>query len=351
MLHKFYLYLLRNQVIFALFLIIFGWFILQIRGIIMSIFLSYILMAALLPAVTFLRRKGLPKLLAAAIPFFLAVLLVFVIILPLIPFFVEQIGSLAVGLPNYINESASTLGLQIDADSIQGFISREANNLGHNAFALTSVVFGGVFSTLTVVIISFYLLLYYEHFKNSIAELFHEDLHNHVIKTIEQIDSKLGSWLRGQILLSITIGVMSWIMLSLLGLPYALPLALLAGLLEIVPTLGPILAAIPAVIVAFTISPTMAITVALVYIVIQLLENNFLVPKIMERAVGLNPIVVILAVMIGANLMGVIGALLSIPFASFLTVLFQSVNSTRRKVSVSHQSEASKQKDVLPTES
>jgi predicted PurR-regulated permease PerM len=331
MLHRFYVYLLRNQVILALFLIVLGWFILQLRGIIMSIFLSYILMAALLPAVSFLRKKKFPMILAAFIPFFFASLLVFLIILPLIPFIIDQIGSLAIGLPDYLNKSANTLGLSVNANDIQSFITREINNIGRNAVSLTGKVFGGVFSTLTVIIISFYLLLYYDRFKSTIAGLFRKDMHPHVIETIEQIDDKLGAWLRGQILLSFSIGLVTYILLSILHLPYALPLALLAGILEIVPTLGPIIAAVPAVIVALTISPTMGITVALVYVLIQLLENNILVPKIMERAVGLNPIIVILAVMIGANLMGVIGALLSIPFVSFLTVLFHSINTTEKK--------------------
>jgi len=328
MLHRFYLYLLKNQVILALFIIALGWFLLQIRDILMYIFLSYILMAALLPYARFLEKKGFPKILAAFIPFFLASLLVFIIILPLIPFFLQQIVSLAEGLPKYLDESAKTLGFQIDADDVQSFMSREIDNIGRNAITLTGKVFGGVFSTLTVIIISFYLLLYSDRMKRTIAHLFHKDIHDHVVQTIEQVDNKLGAWLRGQILLSFSIGIMSWIMLTVLSVQYALPLALLAGLLEIIPTLGPIIASIPAIIVALTISPTLGLTVALVYIVIQLLENNLLVPKIMERAVGLNPVIVILAVMIGANLMGILGALLSIPFVTFLTVLFHSITTT-----------------------
>lgn len=326
MLHRFYRFLLANQVILALFLIAFGWLLLQIRGIIMSIFLSYIFMAALLPAVEFLRRKGFPKLLSALLPFLGASILIFLIILPLIPFILSQTQQLIVGLPVYLDESAKMFGFTIDAGDINAFITRESANIGQNAISFTGKVFGGVFSSLTVIIISFYLLLYYDKFRHAIADLFHRDMRDHVLDTIEQVDIKLGSWLRGQILLSFSIGLMTWIFLTILQLPYALPLALLAGLLEIIPTLGPIISAIPAVIVALTISPTMGITVVLVYIVIQMVENNFLVPKIMQRAVGLNPIIVILAVMIGTNLMGVLGALLSIPFVSFLTVLFQSIN-------------------------
>jgi len=112
-----------------------------------------------------------------------------------------------------------------------------------------------------------------------------------------------------------------------LNVPNALPLALLAGIFEIVPTLGPILSAVPAVIIALTISPTLAISVAISYIVIQLLENNLLVPKIMEKAVGLNPIVVIFGVIIFANLIGISGALLAIPIITFMLVIIKSLDS------------------------
>ena len=143
----------------------------------------------------------------------------------------------------------------------------------------------------------------------------------------------MGAWFRGQIVLSFSIGFLTWISLLILGLPFALPLALLAGILEIVPTIGPIISAIPAVIIALNISPTMALLVVLLYIIIQLLENNILVPRIMEKAVGLNPIVIILGVIIGSKLMGIAGALLAVPFISLVVVVISSVRDNKRKIS------------------
>ena len=329
MMHKFYTYLLRNQVIFAFFLIILGWFIFQTRGIFVSVFISYIIMAALMPAVQVLRKRGLPNILAVLIPFLGSIIVLFLIIFPLIPFFLSQINSFATGLPTYLDEAATSLGVKIDAQAVQSLVSRELNSISRNAVVVTSKVFGGVFSALTVMIVSFYLLLYYDNFKKSIAKLFHRDERSFIEVTVEKINDKLGAWLRGQLVLSFSIGLITYVVLSILGLPYALPLALIAGLLEVIPTLGPTLAAVPAIIVALTVNPPTALAVAVIYIVIQLLENNFLVPKIMQKAVGLNPVIVILGVMIGANLMGVAGALLAIPFISFIIVLFESINNGR----------------------
>ena len=140
-----------------------------------------------------------------------------------------------------------------------------------------------------------------------------------------QIEEKLGNWLRGQIVLSVSIGVTTWVVLTLLGVDFAFPLAVIAGILEIIPTIGPIISAVPAIIVALNISPILAGVVAISYFLIQLLENNILVPRIMQRAVGLNPIVIIIGIIVGSRLLGVAGALLAIPFIVFLVVIYRNL--------------------------
>lgn len=326
MIARFYRFLLRNQVVFALFLIVTGWFVFQIRGIIVSIFISYIIMAALLPAVRYLREKKVPRILAVLIPYVGVFLLIFLLIIPLIPFVLAQISSLLGGFPHYLDNFGSILGFKINQIEIQDYLSHEVGNLG-NAIDVTGRVFGGLLSTLTVLVVSFYLLNYNESFKRKFARLFDKEEREHVEQTLQLIDDKLGAWLRGQVLLCFVIGTATFIVLTVLQLPYALPLALIAGILEVLPTLGPILSAVPAVVVALTVSPAMALVVVLAYLMIQMLENNLLVPKIMQHAVGLNPVIVILSIMIGANLLGISGALLAIPFVSFVIVIVNSLRA------------------------
>jgi len=324
MLHSFIKYLLKNQILFALFLIAFCWFIFQIKDIIVSIFLSYIIMAAVLPMVEYLRSKRVPKIFAVLIPYLGITIAIFLLILPLVPFVFDQISSLVSQFPKLLDQSAKTFHVTIDPKDVQSHINNQIDTIGQNALDFTTKFFGGVFSIITIFVVSFYLLMYSDAFKKFMASLFHSNKREFVHSALNRVNDKLGAWLRGQILLMIFIGLFSWIGLTLLGVPYALPLALLAGLLEIVPTVGPIISAIPAAIVALTISPTMAVAVVVLYLLIQMLENQLLVPKIMEKAVGLNPVVVILGVMIGANLMGIAGALLAIPFISFIIVIFNS---------------------------
>ncbi len=329
MLQRFFSYLLKNQIILALFIIGFGWFIIQIRDILVSVFLSYIIMAAILPFVEYLRRKKFPKILAVLIPYVGMLVAIFLLILPLIPFVIAQIQSFAKGFPLYLRSFATVFGYQLDPRKLELYLNSQGDALSRNALDFTTKVFGGIFSVITIFIVSFYLLLYHDSFKKFVADLFQPHRHAYVLRTVDQINEKLGAWFRGQIILSLFIGLLSWIALSILGLPYALPLALLAGILEVVPTLGPILSAIPSVIVALTVSPTLALSVVIIYVLIQSIEGNFLVPQVMRRAVGLNPVVVILGIMIGANLMGIAGALLAIPFISFITVIIQSLTVNR----------------------
>ena len=333
MLEQFYRYLLKNQVILALFIVVFGWFVLQIRSIIVSLFFSYIIMAAMLPVVEYLRKNRFPKLLAIFIPYLVLTIFIFALIVPLIPFLAEQIESLFKNLPKYLDQSATIFGYKINPAQLQRYVDGEVDSIGRNLFQVTGKVFGGIISVLTVIIISFYLLYYRDDFRKTLASLFQKETRDAVFLTISHVDDKLGAWLRGQLLLSVAIAVCSFAGLTILSVPYALPLALLAGFLEVVPTIGPIISAIPAVIVAFTISPTLGLIVVLLYFVIQALENHILVPKIMQRAVGLNPIVVILGIGIGANLLGIVGALLIVPFISFVIVLYNGIMKSKEKTS------------------
>lgn len=329
MLQRFYDYLLKNQVIFALFIIFLAWFLNHISTILVSLFLSYIIMAAVLPFTQFLRKKRVPKLLAVILPYFGIVLLLVLMIMPLVPFVVEQVEALVLHFPKYLDQAAGFFGFEINPKQLQSYINGQISLISSSAITVTTQVFGGIFTVITIFIVSLYLLLYNDAFNKRFAHLFHKQNHEKVHNTVSLVNEKLGAWLQGQLILCLSIGLITWIALTLLGVPFALPLALLAALLEVVPTLGPTLAAIPAVIVALTISPTLGLVVAVTYILVQMLENQLLVPKIMERAVGLNPVVVILGVTIGANMMGVVGALLAIPFISFILVIYQSLEAQK----------------------
>jgi predicted PurR-regulated permease PerM len=148
-------------------------------------------------------------------------------------------------------------------------------------------------------------------------------------RVAEHIGQRLGGWVRGQLLLSAIIGTMTLVGLTIIGVPYAVLLSLVAAIGEAVPMIGPIVSAVPAIIIAFFVSPVQGFLTLGLYIVIQQLENNLVVPKVMGRAVSLHPVAVMLALLAGSELMGVTGAILAVPVTAALSVIVDEVRSQR----------------------
>ena len=142
---------------------------------------------------------------------------------------------------------------------------------------------------------------------------------------IIKVEKGLGKWVRGQLTLSVIVGVLIYIGLRILGIPFALPLALVAGILEIVPIIGPIVSAIPAVLVGLTIAPVMGLAVAALFLIVQQLENNLIVPMVMSKVVGLQPPIIIIALLIGAKLAGIGGAFLAVPIIVVSKIIIQEI--------------------------
>jgi predicted PurR-regulated permease PerM len=320
-------YIINNHFLATLILVVLCWLAVELSGVLVLIFISYIIMSALAPFTIYLVKKHFPRILAVAIPYAITITILVLLIFPLIPFLISQIQLLFANLPKYAEQVAKIFNFHIDPSSLGNVFGSDLNFIGKSALNVTSKIFSGVFSTLTVFVISFYLMFQRKILKKQFMSLLPQKYQNNALKTLIQIENKIGLWLRGQLILSFVIGFCVWGGLSLLGLPYALPLGLTAGLLEIVPTIGPIISAIPSVIVALTISPALAITVIIFYILLQMLENNLLVPKIMEKAVGLNPIIIIVGVLIGSKFLGVLGALLAVPFIALIIIIAKSFKS------------------------
>jgi predicted PurR-regulated permease PerM len=188
-------------------------------------------------------------------------------------------------------------------------------------------VFGGLVGVVTILILTFYLLVEAAHLRQSLIRLFPRARRARVEKASRDITLKVSAWLGGQALLGTIIGVTTAIGLGLLGIPFFYVLALIAGIGELIPVVGPILSAIPAIAIAATISWNKALFVLIFFVVQQQFENHILVPKVMGRQVGISPVMVILALLIGGNLLGILGALLAVPTAAIIQVLFNEVTS------------------------
>lgn len=183
------------------------------------------------------------------------------------------------------------------------------------------------FRVVVVLILAFYFVVEKNAMVKGIGVIAPPEYQPFVSRLALRAREQMGVWLRGELLLMVSVFVLIYGALSLIGVPYALVLALCAALLEIIPFIGPMVSAIPGILLGLTVSPLHALITAGAYLVIQQVEGNILVPKIMQKVAGINPIVSVLAVLIGARIGGIVGAILSIPIAMAAAVFFQEIFS------------------------
>jgi predicted PurR-regulated permease PerM len=294
------------------------WITYLILDIILLVFVAFIFMSALSPLMDRLVSWRCPKPLAIALLF----LAVIGTISGLITIGLSPLVSQTSSLSHRLAETLSGLLQSTNLD--RSIIYNQLNTASSQLVGYSLTAFQNLISFISVIVITFYLLLDKREMEGKVASLF-VGQRSKVNRILVVIEEKLGAWLRGQLALSLIIGVVTYIGLLALGIEYALPLAILAGLMEVVPVIGPIIAAIPAVLIALTVSPVFAGLVGGFYLAVQQLENHLIVPQVMKRAVGINPLFVILAVSVGGRLLGIGGALLAVPIAVVIQVLVKEI--------------------------
>lgn len=292
-----------------------------ILDVLILVFLGSILALALEPSVEYLKTKRIPH--SVSVLIVILTTLLFLGVLGSIAFapLIQQTRALIINVPFYTEKTLSIPGIEKYTDALLG----QLNGSGEKIFNFTLGAFSGALSFLVMITFTVYLLLDFENFRKLFIGIFPPEKRKDVQKTITAVETKLKDWLRGQVILMFIIGILSYLGLIALGLEeYALALAVIAGVLEVIPVIGPIISLIPAAIIGFTVSPALGIGVVGLYTIIQQAENQFIVPKVMQKAVGINPIVTIVAFMIGAQLMGVLGAIISLPVLLIISEIAKS---------------------------
>jgi predicted PurR-regulated permease PerM len=303
-----------------------------LRNVLLLLFLSIVVATALAPLAERLRRWGLSQGLAALIAFALLLALMSAIVAVVVPFFVAQLTQVVSDLPERyaaVRETVATarsglvrgLAAQMPANPFQGMVSDGGVALGAIlAAALPSLGRGLLFSAL-VLFLSYYWLYYRSRAVQAIALLVPLDYRDEATTLWNQIEEKIGAFVRGLALLGMIIAALSAAGYLLIGLPYALTIAVIAGLLEAIPYVGPLLTLMLAGLVGLSVSPGMAAAAVGVAAAIQLVESTIVVPRVMDRAVGVRPVVTLLALAIFELLFGLLGALLAVPLAAVFQVL------------------------------
>lgn len=304
-----------------------------VSSIITPIIVAYVFYYMLNPLVNVFEKR-MSRFISSLLAIFVGIILILIVIIGVVPIIVEQTQNLITALPRYIEVVKGYLETYSDNAYVQVVVEYVNNNLNVSkiseklvsvATSIAQGVVSSISSTASVLVtmpfVLFFLLKDASHFNKFVISLLPKKLEQPVAETIDEIDDKVGSYIQGQMLVSLCIGVMLFIGYNIIGLHYAFSLATIAAFLSIVPYLGPVIAITPAMLVAASTSWIMVLKMLVVWGIVQFLEGNIISPNIMGRSMNMHPLTVIFVILIGVNIAGVVGAILGIPVYSILKVL------------------------------
>jgi len=307
-----------------------AWFVWFVRDILLVLLVSVLIASALEPLVTKMQKFHIPRAISVLTTYIIFIAFIVLAITLLIPPLTMEIQSLADNLPGIYNQLVIMLGkagVLIGQVDLLPSLQKGLLNMGQfltqttgGIFATTRTVFGSIFSIVLTFVISFYLVISRDSLYSFIRSIVPIEHQPYTINLIKKSQEKIGNWLIAQIVLGALVSIMAFMVLWLLNVPYALAIVILVFFAEFVPVIGPTISAIPAVLLAFTNSFWLGIIVLVMFLIIHQIEANVLVPNIMRRAVGLNPLTTIIAVLVGAKLAGIVGVLLAVPVATIISL-------------------------------
>ncbi len=314
-------------------------FLYSIRDILAILFIALMLSSALSPWVGAMETRRIPRGVGILLIYLSLVSIITLSFVLLIPPVMSEYKNLSIAFPVYTDrfmQLVQTISPDVDImDQVRkGFQSIQSQliPIAGGVFTKLFDIIGGIVAFFVVFVVVFYMIVEEGVIRKAIHYVTPFKYQGYIDQLIVKIQKKIGLWLRGQAILSLIIFLLSFIGLSILGVRYALILALVAGLTEFMPIIGPILGSIPAIFIAFNESPLLAFWVFLLFVVIQRLENDLLVPRVMQKTVGINPLVSIIALLIGGKIGGFFGILLAIPVATVIGVIIEDLLGNEEEI-------------------
>jgi len=300
-----------------------------LRDLIFSLFIAFIIMGALKPFVNFLSVKKVPKFISVFLVYIVFVGVFLELLNIIFPPLINESAALIKNFPK-IMESLSLKRFQfIDLNPVIQFLP----NITGQFFDLAKGVFSNTVLVITTLFFGFYFLLEHELVKKTIIGFFDKKKAERVDFIITKVEKQMSHWFWGELTLMVVVGVLTFIGLNLIGIRYALPLAVLAGLLEAVPNIGPVISAIPMVLIGFSQNNFSGFAALALAFIVQQAENNLIVPLVMKKVVGVNPIITLIALIVGGRLAGIVGVFLAIPVTLFVgTILGEIAQKQPEKV-------------------
>ncbi len=320
-----------------------------VRDILLVILTAIVIASAIEPGARLSKKLHLPRtLVVLGIYVLTALLFLGTLYFLLVPLLSESASFLS-SIPEYTESfaAATTTPAFFGSQFIQGITStvslpnliEQINgaivHISSGVFGTIDVIFGGVLSFVLIIVLSFYLAVQEDGITKFLRIITPASKEKHIISIWRRSQEKIGLWMQGQLLLAVIVGVLTFLGLTLLGVPNALLLAFITGMLEIIPLFGPILAAVPAVIISFASGGFgLAALVTALFVIIQQFESHLIYPLVVRKVVGVPPIISIIALVIGAKLAGFLGILLAVPLATVIMVLLEDMEKAKHAPAV-----------------
>jgi len=306
-----------------------------IKDILILLFLAVVIAAVCQPFVDYLHKKKIPRFLGSSFIFILILAILGIFLWLVIPLIISQFGDFIANFDEIIAKigSNNVFG-QFIQQLIPNFKSafellvKNAVTISNFAFS----IFGGIFTVLTCLVLAFYLTLEEREAEKFFRAILPDKYENRIISIFDNSNRRIGHWFQGRVLISLILFLLCWLGLYFLGVKYSATLGLLNGVLDIIPFVGPVLAGLIAFFVALTGSWTLVIWTTLFLFIVHYLNNILFTPLIIGKTTGLNSLVVLIALLVGAQIAGFIGFILAIPAAIIIQEIFRAwENSTSQQ--------------------
>ncbi|MBU1992429.1 MAG: AI-2E family transporter [Patescibacteria group bacterium] len=331
-----------------------GYFLIEIRSILLVFFISFLFSAALGPAVNFFERKKIPRGLGVIIVYLIILVLLGIIVSTLIPLAASQISDLASRagdivraltsadgssflsqkLTPYLNEFYEGIDVDEIAAQLQSalqVLAKQLLTLGGNVWGAIKVISNGLFNTLLVLVITFIMTVNKRSINEFIPSLFPSKHAPYISTKLAAVQEKIGYWVRGQLMLSTIVGLIVFVGLTVIGFEYATTIALIAFFTELIPVFGPLIALMVAIPIAINQSFWMLLWVGIFFLILNWVESNVVVPLVMRSAVDISPLVILFAMLVGAQYLGIVGLILAVPVAAVLSIFVRDYLSRPKR--------------------
>lgn len=315
-----------------------------------TILVSMLLAYLLNPSVSYFERKGMKRILAAAVVYLIILGGIVILFLAVLPRTGREIMRLGTNLPQYItavtewvqniySSYSDTLGEMPEIlQSIENVVSQNIDRIqeslanGAETFILgLAGILSRIVSLVLTPVLTFYFLVDKDHFLGKMDALIPGKYKEEVYKLLGDMDEAMSQFIRGRLLMAVIVGIVTTIFLFLMGIEFAIIIGFITGLADIVPYIGPFLGFLPAVVFAFISSPTKALWVGVFFILIQWMENNILGPKVLGKTTGMHPLTVLVSIITGGTIFGVMGMIVSVPAVNIGIILYRYIRDKLNK--------------------